>query len=89
MKDKVLGNYTIRQSGNANSVTIPVGSGFKKGDNVILTLKSSGNLEIKKAALNFWDSAPSMSDQEKKEDLEDLGYNPLEQKALGIERIEN
>lgn len=51
MKDKVLGNYTIRKS---------------------------GNLKFKKAALNFWDSAPSMSDKEKKEDLEDLGFNPLE-----------
>lgn len=43
MKEKILGSYTVRKSGNANSVTIPTGSGLKKGDTVILTLKSNGN----------------------------------------------
>lgn len=89
MEEQILGNYTIRKSGNANSVTIPVGSGFKRGDNVLLSLKSNGNLEIKKSTSNFWESVPVMTEQEKKEELEDLEFNPLEQHPLGNERIED
>ncbi len=86
--EKVLGTYTVRKTGNANSVTIPASSGFSKGDTVILTLKSNGNLEIKKSKSNFWDMAPVMSKKEKRQELEDLGYNPLEQRPKGRERIQ-
>ncbi|EEQ67896.2 hypothetical protein LBJG_00324 [Lactobacillus jensenii 1153] len=48
MKNQVLGTYTVRQTGNANSVTIPASAGLRKGDNVVLILKPDGNLEIKK-----------------------------------------
>ncbi len=48
MKDQILGTYTVRKTGNANSVTIPASTGFKKGDNVVLILKPNGNLEMKK-----------------------------------------
>ncbi|AYE61494.1 hypothetical protein BC335_1010 [Lactobacillus helveticus] len=89
MKEKVLGTYTVRKAGNANSVTIPVSTGLKKGDSVVLILKPNGNLEIKKEKSNFWDEAPKMSVQEKKVQIEDLGYDPLGQKAKGKERIED
>ena len=89
MKDQILGIYTVRKSGNANSVTIPSGSGFKRGDNVILILKSNGDLEIKKSKPNFWDSLPKISEEEKKQEIEDLGYNPSEQTPVGKERIED
>ena len=89
MREQILGNYTVRKSGNANSVTIPVGSGFKRGDNVILILKSNGDLEIKKSKPNFWDSLPQISEEEKKQEIEDLGYNPSEQALVGKESIED
>lgn len=88
MKNQVLGTYTVRQTGNANSVTIPASAGLRKGDNVVLILKPDGNLEIKKKRRNFWDEAPVMSAQEKKMQIEDLGYDPLEQTPKGRERIE-
>lgn len=47
---------------------------FKKGDNVVLILKPNGNLEMKK---------------EKRLQIEDLGYDPLEQRSKGRERIED
>ena len=53
MKDQILGTYTVRKTGNANSVTIPASTGFKKGDNVVLILKPNGNLEMKKEKLIF------------------------------------
>ena len=65
MKDQILGTYTVRKTGNANSVTIPASTGFKKGDNVVLILKPNGNLEMKKEKTNFWDEVPKMSAQEK------------------------
>lgn len=87
LKDRILGTYTVRKSGNANSVTIPSDSGFKKGDNVTLILKADGNLEIKKNVSDFWDEAPVMTEKEKKQELEDLGYDPLNQNPVGNERI--
>lgn len=86
--EKVLGTYTVRKTGNANSVTIPASSGFSKGDTVILILKSNGNLEIKKSKANFWDMAPVMTEKEKKQELRDLGCNPLEQQPKGREKIQ-
>ena len=62
---------------------------FKRGDNVILILKSNGDLEIKKSKPNFWDSLPKISEEEKKQEIEDLGYNPSEQTPVGKERIED
>lgn len=88
MKKKILGTYIVRKSGNANSVTIPANSGFKKGDSVIVMLEPNGNIEIKKGNQNFWDSAPVMTEQEKREQIEDLGYNPLEQQPKNKEMIE-
>lgn len=89
MEEHILGTYTIRKSGNANSVTIPANSGLKIGDSVILVLKSNGDLEIKKDESNFWDTLPQISDKEKEQEIEDLGYDPSEQHAVGKERIDD
>lgn len=62
---------------------------FKKGDNVVLILKHNGNLEMKKEKTNFWDEVPKMSAQEKRLQIEDLEYDPLEQRPKGRERIED
>lgn len=55
----------------------------------MLILKPNGNLEIKKEKTNFWDEVPKMSAQEKRLQIEDLGYDPLEQRPKGRERIED
>lgn len=88
MEEQILGTYTIRKTGNANSVTIPANSGLKIGDSVILALKSNGDLEIKKSETNFWDSLPKISEKEKNLEIEDLGYNPSEQYSTDTERID-
>ena len=62
---------------------------FKKGDNVVLILKPNGNLEMKKEKTNFWDEVSKMSAKEKRLQIEDLGYDPLEQRSKGRERIED
>lgn len=89
MEKQILGTYTIRKSGNANSVTIPTNSGLKIGDSVILLLKPNGNLEIQKSETNFWDSLPKISEKEKEQEIKDLGYDPTEQHSVGQERIED
>ena len=89
MEKQILGTYTIRKSGNANSVTIPTNSGLKIGDSVILLLKPNGNLEIQKSETNFWDSRPKISEKEKEQEIKDLGYDPTEQHSVGQERIED
>lgn len=61
----------------------------KKGDNVVLILKPNGNLEMKKEKTNFWDEVSKMSAKEKRLQIEDLGYDPLEQRSKGRERIED
>lgn len=86
---KNLGTYIIRKSGNAKAVTIPSNSGLKIGDSVILILKPNGDLEIKKSEANFWDALPQISEEEKRQEIEDLGYNPSEQPVVGKERIED
>ena len=62
---------------------------FKKGDNVVLILKPNGNLEMKKEKTNFWDEVSKMSAKEKRLQIEDLGYDPLEQRSKGRERVED
>lgn len=62
---------------------------FKKGDNVVLILKPNGNLEMKKEKNNFWDEVSKMSAKEKRLQIEDLEYDPLEQRPKGRERIED
>ncbi len=62
---------------------------LKKGDNVVLILKPNGNLEMKKEKTNFWDEVSKMSAKEKRLQIEDLGYDPLEQRSKGRERIED
>ncbi|WP_430623994.1 hypothetical protein [Lactobacillus taiwanensis] len=52
-------------------------------------LKSNENLEIKESKLNFWDLLPKISEEEKKQEIEDLGYNPSEQTPVGKERSED
>lgn len=89
MEKQILGTYTIRKSGNANSVTIPTNSGLKIGDSVILLLKPNGNLEIQKSETNFWDSLPKISEKEKEQEIKDLGYDPTEQRSVGQERIQD
>ncbi len=32
---------------------------------------------------NFWDALPEISENEKKQEIKDLGYNPLEQYPIG------
>lgn len=43
---------------------------------------------MKKEKTNFWDEVPKMSAQEKRLQIEDLGYDPLEQRPKGRERVE-
>ena len=62
---------------------------FKKGDNVVLILKPNGNLEMKKEKTNFGDEVSKMSAKEQRLQIEDLGYDPLEQRSKGRERIED
>lgn len=62
---------------------------FKKGDNVVLILKPNGNLEMKKEKTNFGDEVSKMSAKEKRLQIEGLGYDPLEQRSKGRERIED
>ncbi len=62
---------------------------FKKGDNVVLILKPNGNLEMKKEKTNFGDEVSKMSAKEKRLQIEDLGYYPLEQRSKGRERIDD
>ena len=50
--------------------------------------QKNGNLEMKKEKTNFWDEVPKMSAQEKRLQIEDLGYDPLEQRPKGRERVE-
>ncbi|WP_308557144.1 hypothetical protein [uncultured Lactobacillus sp.] len=88
-KEKILGKYKIRKTGNANSVTIPIDSGFKIGDNVLVILKENGDLEIQKEKKNFWDEITPLTAKEKEEDIEDLEYNPVEQEPIGKERIDD
>lgn len=56
---------------------------------ILHNLKSNENLEIKKSKLNFWDLLPKISEKEKKQEIEDLGYNPSEQTPAGKERSED
>lgn len=87
MPDKILGIYTIQKNNDANSITIPSTSGLNTGDSVVRVLKSDGNLEIRRSKTNFWENAPVMTKKEKEEELEELGYNPIEQFPQGNERI--
>lgn len=88
MKGKILGRYTVRKTGNANSVTLPISSGFSTGDKVILILRDNGNVEIEKQKKNFWSKVPELTRNKYQQDLKDLGYDPLNQKPVGKERIE-
>lgn len=56
---------------------------------ILHNLKSNENLEIKKSKLNFWDLLPKISEEEKKQEIEDLGYNSSEQTPVGKERSED
>lgn len=44
-------------------------------------------MKHKRNKSSFWDIAPVMTAKEKEEELEDLGYNPLEQFPQGYEKI--
>ena len=46
-------------------------------------------LKWKKKKTNFWDEVSKMSAKEKRLQIEDLGYDPLEQRSKGRERIED
>lgn len=84
----VLGSYTVRKTGNANSVTLPASSGFSVGDKVVLILEPNGDITMRKQDKNFWDLAPAITEEQERQDIEDLGYDPLNQNPVGEERIE-
>lgn len=50
-------------------------------------MKINRNSKIKKNSSNFWDTLPQINNKEKRQEIEDLGYNPSEQHAVGKERI--
>lgn len=45
-----------------------------------------GGLIMKKQKKNFWDFAPAITAEQEKQDIEDLGYDPLNQTPLGEEK---
>lgn len=51
------------------------------------TIKTNRNSKIKKNKSNFWDILPQINNKEKRREIEELGYNPSEQRAVGKERI--
>ncbi|MGZ7887254.1 hypothetical protein ACXVQ9_02535 [Lactobacillus crispatus] len=51
------------------------------------TMKTNRNSKIKKNKSSFWDSLPQINNKEKRQEIEELGYNPSEQRAVGKERI--
>lgn len=51
------------------------------------TMKTNRNSKIKKNKSNFWDTLPQINNKEKRQEIEELGYNPSEQRAVGKERI--
>ena len=55
---------------------------------ILHNLKSNENLEINKSKLNFFDLLPKIIEEEKKQEIEDLGYNSSEQTPVGKERSE-
>ena len=52
-------------------------------------MKTNRNSKIKKNKSNFWDILPQINNKEKRQEqeIEELGYNPSEQRAVGKERI--
>lgn len=50
-------------------------------------MKTNRNSKIKKSKSNFWDILPQINNKEKRQEIEELGYNPSEQRAVGKERI--
>lgn len=50
-------------------------------------MKTNRNSKIKKNSSNFWDTLPQINNKEKRQEIEALGYNPSEQRAVGKESI--
>ena len=46
-------------------------------------MKTNRNSKIKKNKSNFWDILSQINNKEKRQELEELGYNPSEQRAVG------
>ena len=51
------------------------------------TMKTNRNSKIKKNKSSFWDTLPQINNKEKRQEIEELGYNLSEQRAVGKERI--
>ncbi|WP_180706846.1 MULTISPECIES: hypothetical protein [Lactobacillus] len=50
-------------------------------------MKTNRNSKIKKNKSSFWDILPQINNKEKRQEIEELGYNTSEQRAVGKERI--
>ena len=46
-------------------------------------MKTNRNSKIKKNKSNFWDILSQINNKEKRQEIEELGYNPSEQRAVG------
>ncbi|WP_035181146.1 hypothetical protein [Lentilactobacillus farraginis] len=53
-KERVLGEFTTRRSGNSLSLTVPASAGIPEGKKYVLVLTDNGNLEYRAVHNNPW-----------------------------------